>query len=456
MIRVQQGDAFNLPLEDNSIDLVVTSPPYFAVRAYKDNGKVINVLGNEEGPREYVDNLVRWMGEMRRVIKPTGSVFVVLGDKYAGSGGHNNSAIGASKDRGPGRYNQNSDGIRNKSLLGLPWRFANACVDEGWVLRQEIIWSKPNGMPESVKDRTKRAHETIFHFTKEGRYYSAIDRLRSAHAMESVKRAARGGGGDFGMSEGVNTPHTLAPEQFVHPQGALPTSVWTISTSGLQIPADVIARLNVDKHYAAFPPEIPRRIIEGWCPVGICDVCGEGRRPLIEREPMEWEPSEGRSEAAASSTTGTNRTRLSGTMTKAPTARAVGEICACTPFTNHRGKRGDWRENRTVNEDVMSDDWSKPGIKVPRRPGGFGTRTPAPEIPRLEYHLGDWTPPSTHPAVVLDPFGGAGTTALVARLLGRDAYSFDISSSYTRLALWRVFASDHYAKLGKKWSISLT
>lgn len=402
MIRVQQGDAFNLPLEDNSIDLVVTSPPYFAVRAYKDNGKVINVLGNEEGPREYVDNLVRWMGEMWRVIKPTGSVFVVLGDKYAGSGGHNNSAIGASKDRGPGRYNQNSDGIRNKSLLGLPWRFANACVDEGWVLRQEIIWSKPNGMPESVKDRTKRAHETIFHFTKEGRYYSAIDRLRQPHSQESVGRASRNRSniGRINEDAGPMHPQTSDPAQMMHPNGALPTSVWTISASGLQVPADVIARLNVDKHYAAFPPEIPRRIIEGWCPVRICDRCGEGRRPLIEREPMEWSASEGRPEAAASSTGATARTRLSGTMTKAPTARVVGETCRCT-------------------------------------------------------ELGERLPPST-PATVLDPFGGAGTTALVARLLGRDAYSFDISSSYTRLALWRVFASDHYAKLGKKWSISLT
>lgn len=377
-ITIRQGDAFDLDfIADNSVDLVVTSPPYFAVRAYKSEGKVIDVVGNEPSPRAYIDNLLRWMEEMKRVIKPTGSVFVVLGDKMAGSGGHNNSAIGASKDRGPGRYNQESGGIRSKSLMGLPWRFANAAVDEGWILRAEIVWSKPNGMPESVQDRVRRAHESIFHFTKEGKYYAAIDRIRTQHltADRPGPRRSYPPGSASSMKDGEHV-EILGPQAGLplNESGALPSSVWTISTSGLQIPAEVITRLKTDKHYAAFPPEIPRRIIEGWCPERICMRCGEGRRPLV-------------------------RTRLSGTMTKAPEVQIIGEHCSC-------------------------------------------------------YAPGAAIPPST-PALVLDPFSGAGTTALVARVLGRSAISVDISSSYTRLALWRVFASDHSLKLARKWGKSL-
>lgn len=330
-ITIKQGDAFDLSfIPDDSVDLVVTSPPYFAVRAYKDRGEVIHVVGNESSPREYVDNLVRWMDEVRRVLKPQGNVFVVLGDKYAGSGGHNNSAIGADKERGPKRYNQEANGVRNKSLMGLPWRFANACIDDGWILRAEIIWSKPNGMPESVKDRVKRGHETIFHFTKEEKHYAAIDRLRQPHKEQSQQRnkagytsgafKARQQGNPIDNRESIPDSGT-----FLNPLGAAPGSVWVISTSGMSIPADVIARLKADKHYAAFPPELVRRIIEGWCP-----------------------------------------------------------------------------------EDGL----------------------------------------------VLDPFSGAGTTPLVARVLNRSCIALDISLGYTHLARWRVFQSQHPAKLRKKWGLA--
>lgn len=422
---IRQGNALELPeIANDSVDLVVTSPPYFAVRVYKDAGEVMEAVGNEPTPAEYVTSLVSWMKEMRRVLKPTGSVFVVLGDKMAGSGGHNNSAIGASKERGPGRYNQNSyvgpnpdmeqgarkghrrsrpvpvEGIRAKSLMGLPWRFANACVDDGWILRAEIVWSKPNGMPESTRDRVRRTHEQIFHFTKEGKYYSAVDRIRTPpkdrpadweHIGESKKYHV-GEKMSEGTGLGLQTSAGMHRQKggVYNPVGATPRSVWEISTSGLTIPAEVIARLRADKHYAAFPVEIPRRIIEGWSPERICSKCGEGRRPLVDRTPMEWTPSPSRDEAVES----TNRTRLGGHMDVPPSARIVGEVCAC----------------------------------------------PKPSSP-------------TTPALVLDPFSGAGTTALVARILGRSSISIDLSAGYTRLAMWRVFQSSHSAKLRKKWGI---
>lgn len=336
-ITIKQGDAFDLSfIPDNTVDLVVTSPPYFAVRVYKDSGKALEVVGNEATPQQYVDGLVRWMGGVRRVLKPSGSVFVVLGDKYAGSGGHNNSNIGLDKDRGPGRYNQESGNARPKSLMGLPWRFANACVDDDWILRAEIVWSKTNGMPESSRDRVRRSHETIFHFTKEGQHYAAIDRIRTAPKDRPIDWEHIGESKDYHIGEkmsegtglGLQTSAGMHRQKggVYNPVGATPRSVWEISTSGLQIPTEVVTRLGADKHYAAFPSEIPRRVIEGWSP-----------------------------------------------------------------------------------EDGL----------------------------------------------VLDPFGGAGTTALASRVLNRSCISLDISSSYTRLALWRVFASDHATKLAKKWGRTL-
>ena len=402
---IRQGDALNCDfIPDDTIDLVITSPPYFALRAYKDNGEVIAVVGNEPTPRDYITTLLIWMKEMRRVLKPTGSVFVVLGDKMSGSGGHNNSAIGASKDRGPGRYNQESSGVRNKSLMGLPWRFANACVDDGWILRAEIVWSKPNGMPESTRDRVRRTHESIFHFTKEGTYYSAVDRIRTPpkdrpldweHIGES-KEYHTGERMSEGTGLGLQTSAGMHRQKggVYNPLGASPRSVWEISTSGLTIPADIITRLRADRHYAAFPPEIPRRIITGWCPRAICLECGQGRTPLVRRTKMVWTPSVGRASAVSATLGSGTRTRLSGTMNSPPTAVIVGEKCGCPP-----------------------------------------SRISAPSTP----------------AIVLDPFAGAGTTALVAKILGRSSISVDISRSYVRLAQWRVFVSDHQGKLETKW-----
>lgn len=291
-IRITQGDAFNLPLDDHSIDLIVTSPPYFSFREYTDEDQVLKAVGNEEHPWEYLKTLVDWGYEARRVLKPEGNMFVVLGDKYAGSGGHNNAGIGASKKRGPGRYSQSAlinwalPPIPNKSQLGLPTRYANLMAENGWLLRQTLIWSKPNDIPKNARDRAEFTHEYVFHLTLQQKHY-AHPNLRSLPFARS--------------------------------------SVWEISSSeGLRYPSDLFQRLRTDRHYAAFPVELVRRLITGWC------------------------PEEG---------------------------------------------------------------------------------------------------------LVLDPFGGSGTTVLAAKILGRRGVSVDLSAGYTRLALWRINLSDHPAKLKERWGI---
>lgn len=239
-----RANARALPLADASVDLVVTSPPYYNLRSYSDGGEhYAGQIGDEPTPAEYVEALIAATREMCRVLKPSGSIWVNLGDKYGGA---------ASGRSAP-----------TKSLLGIPWRYALRCVDDlGLILRAEVIWSKPNGMPESVTDRVRRSHETWFHFTKSRRYYSSVDDLRTPHVTprthprEGGAPAPWGRDGKFGDVTGER--HNTG-----NPLGALPNSVWTIPTEPLTVPDE----LGVD-HYAAFPMEWPRRIITGWSPQG--------------------------------------------------------------------------------------------------------------------------------------------------------------------------------------------
>lgn len=246
------GDARNLPVDDASVDLIVTSPPYFGLRSYTDGGKPYDgQIGSETGPAEFLDALTRCTAEMARVLKPTGSIFVNLGDKYAQHAGH---------------------GVPAKSLMLLPERYRIRCVDElGLTARAVMIWSKPNGLPEPVTDRVRRAHEDWVHLTKQPTYFSAIDELRERYR------------GDRALSRRVKHPGEGAREQRAawseeDPRGSLPGSVWDISTQPLNAPAE----LGVT-HVAAFPMEWPRRIILGWSPptgTVLDPFCGTGTTVL--------------------------------------------------------------------------------------------------------------------------------------------------------------------------------
>jgi DNA modification methylase len=256
-----QADALRLPLADDSVDLIVTSPPYFALRSYQDGDEHYDgQIGSEASPQEFLEALWAATAEMVRVVKPSGSIFVNLGDKYAGSGG------GGCDDWGR---------ARQKSLMGLPWRYAIGCMDDlGLILRAEVVWSKPNGLPESVTDRVRRSHEQWFHFTLEPRYFSAIDEIREPHKDVSLKRA---------MPHRANVlahedSHEVDMTKACHPLGKLPGSVWSIPSEPLQVPD----HLGVD-HFAAFPQEWPRRLILGWCPQEVCSECGEGRAPVVDK-----------------------------------------------------------------------------------------------------------------------------------------------------------------------------
>ena len=263
-----RGDARALSLADESVDLIVPSPPYFGLRSYQDGGEhYVGQRGAEASPREFVDAVIDCTREMVRVLKPTGSIFVNLGDKYANPavpGNRETLPQGGRPGQRPSAGHRSAKQVRRalvpmgdarpKSLMLLPERFRVAAVDElGLIARAVIVWSKPNGLPESVKDRVRRAHEDWVHLTKQPRYFAAVDEIReppSGYARPNgTGREPRGGQKARTMLDTVN------------PRGRVPGSVWEIATQPLHAPAE----LGVD-HFAAFPMEWPRRLITGWCP----------------------------------------------------------------------------------------------------------------------------------------------------------------------------------------------
>jgi len=292
-----QADAVELPVADDSVDLVVTSPPYFALRSYQDDGDHYDgQIGSEATPAEFLDALWAVTAECVRVLKPSGSLWVNLGDKYAGSAGwcNNEKSALSSTIRGAGPGHQQRTNahrtpktpvttIRPKSLMGLPWRYAIGCIDDlGLILRAEVVWSKPNGLPESVTDRVRRSHEQWFHFTLEPRYFSALDEIREPQKGNLLPIADRGlRGARLGALTRSEMGRSTRQEWGSNPRGKLPGSVWSIPSEPLKVPDE----LGVD-HFAAFPQEWPRRLILGWCPpdgVVLDPFAGTGTVPMVAR-----------------------------------------------------------------------------------------------------------------------------------------------------------------------------
>lgn len=475
---VLRGDARALPLPDGSVDLVVTSPPYFALRSYTDGGEHYEgQIGSEATPQEYIAALVACTREWVRVLKPSGSLWVNLGDKYARSGGvdrkERGSSVGDPGGRAAPRLAQVLPvGVQEKSLIGLPWRYALGCIDElGLILRAEIIWSKPNGLPESVTDRVRRSHEQWFHLTKLPRYFSAVDEIREPHTEPDGRpgygrhRAAIPGGNRGRHVDML--PHSETRDMGQNPLGKLPGSVWEIATEPLRVPAE----LGVD-HFAAFPTEWPRRIILGWSPSTVCRDCGFLLGSTYDSGMLGV-----RDRVRGSRTAGSARkVLLKGVRESEHRAQQEDDDLPATD--DARVRRGVEAGSPDGAEERLPDGASVGDGRVPgagaaavggcapqerdqdRQPDrelgatGQGRPRPAPEaraqavpMPSLRRHAPDLrdTLACPHcgsdrlePARIVDPFGGTGTTALVADALGRHGISIDRSADYCRLAQWRT------------------
>ncbi len=253
-------------MPDASVDCVVTSPPYWGLRDY---GGGAEQIGLEETPADYVEALRAVFAECARVLKPTGTCWVNLGDSYySGKGtphGVDLKQAGRTFRRNGGTaLDGPSFGVPRKSLVGIPWRVAFALQDDGWIIRAENIWAKRNFMPEgSAHDRTTRAHEQVFMFTRSPRYFYDADAIREesdpeqeAHNQRyakeyeahTVKVPTRGQPGNVN-SVGIHSRPGKG--------GRNARSVWTISSTPSR-----------HEHYASFPVELPRRCIAAGCPEG--------------------------------------------------------------------------------------------------------------------------------------------------------------------------------------------
>ena len=190
-IKVLNGDCLEVldQLPEKSVDTCITSPPYYGLRDYEREGQI----GLEETPEEYVDKMVEVFRKVRRVLKDEGTVWLNLGDSYASNHytGARDSDTGWKHGELSQGHQARAGGARGvfkvKDLMGIPWMVAFALRADGWYLRQDIIWHKPNPMPESVQDRCTKAHEYIFLLTKQKKYYYDNDAIREPHTWKESK-----------------------------------------------------------------------------------------------------------------------------------------------------------------------------------------------------------------------------------------------------------------------------
>ena len=244
-----QGDCLQqlATLPAASVQCCVTSPPYWGLRDYGTAGQ----LGLEATPDEYVANMVAVFRAVRRVLRDDGTLWLNLGDSYAGNSNNTRGeGAGGGKERGKAMgfgtlpQKKDYDGIKPKDLVGIPWRVAFALQADGWYLRQDIIWHKPNPMPESVTDRCTKAHEYIFLLTKSARYYYDNEAVK-----EDAVRAGDvpGGNGHYiqHSAGGHNKDGLTACGQKPVAETRNKRSVWTVTTKPFK-----------GAHFATFPPDL--------------------------------------------------------------------------------------------------------------------------------------------------------------------------------------------------------
>jgi len=255
LARLITGDALAQlkSLASASINCCVTSPPYWQLRDYGVKGQ----LGLEKTPEEYVSKLVKVFEEVRRVLKADGTLWLNLGDTYASDwpSPRRNIMGNGSMKQGSRKFRPSRLGtLKDKDLVGIPWRVAFALQRSGWYLRSDIIWQKPDPMPESVKDRPTRSHEYVFLFAKSHRYLYNVDAIREPHLAESLKKLTSPWKGSKcrGMAAGNQT---LRPSQSCHPLGRNKRTVWTIPVAGYR-----------GAHFSVFPEKLVEPCILAGCP----------------------------------------------------------------------------------------------------------------------------------------------------------------------------------------------
>lgn len=280
-VEILRGDCRDVlaALPAGSVNCIVTSPPYFGLRDYGADGQI----GLEPTPDEFVAALVEVFREARRVLRDDGTLWLNLGDSYAGSWGARGRGADTNAARpdlegkygtaAPNRFGYEPWGVKPKDLIGIPWRVAFALQADGWYLRQDIIWHKPNPMPESVRDRCTKAHEYIFLLAKSERYY---------FDAEAMKEPA------VGLPSGNTMRKSRPTQQAIQrgdQKGSVPwvggetrnkRSVWSVTTKPFK-----------GAHFATFPPDLIGPCVLAGCPAGgtvLDPFFGAGTTGLVARD----------------------------------------------------------------------------------------------------------------------------------------------------------------------------
>ena len=365
-----------LPAE--SVQCAITSPPYWGLRDYGVAGQ----YGLEKTPEEHIAKMVEVFREVRRVLRNDGTFWLNYGDAYAGSGktiySQSNSSCADGKPcdgfRSSRYLNQklpprSGYRIKPKDLLMMPARLALALQADGWWLRSDIIWNKPNPMPEAVTDRPTKAHEYIFLLTKSARYFYDADAVREKYTEplnrwggDKTKPTDQSKGDEFAVKERVDREHR--PD----PLGRNCRSVWTIPTHPFP-----------EAHFATFPPDLVKRCILAGTSHRACEVCGAPWERVVKSNIEGIGRNESGRYAKMDGNDGTchylSKTQIHGTRV----SETLGFRPTCTCESKGEGR-----------------------------------------------------------CIVLDPFMGSGTTAVVAQELGRDWVGIDLNPKYRDIAIKRL------------------
>ena len=387
------ADARQIPLADGSVNCVVTSPPYYGLRDYNVDGQI----GLEQTPDEYVADLVQVFREVWRVLRDDGTVWLNLGDSYSGSGNGSNDyrESGASISKNDNKYGSHKPvpirGLKSKDLIGIPWMVAFALRDDGWYLRQDIIWAKAcsgnirkgSAMPESVTDRFQKSHEYIFLLSKSPRYYfdneAVKEKCVTPADMQVAKRAKSAHKGQRDPGGRRQTTAGFDKINKVYEFGNR-RSVWFVNPKPYK-----------GAHFATYPPELIEPCILAGCPQQVCSKCGAPYKRV---------------------------------------ATIVGEqitesmrIAGCDNNGHYSGNTTkDYKSAKAQNASDTKRRILESMSKV------------------KEYN---WQPTCNCGAepisgVVFDPFVGSGTTVAVANSLGRRGIGIDLNYNYLQLAQERV------------------
>lgn len=416
-------------MEPETIDTCLTSPPYWSLRDY---GTGSDQLGLEPTPELYIEHMTQIFHEVKRVLKKEGTLWLNIGDTYSGSGGDDGDYNSGGLKEGQPRYKQGSVDLQPKCLCMIPERLSWSLIQDGWILRNKIIWNKPNAMPSSVKDRFSNKWEYIFMFSQQQKYYFDLDAVREPHSDASTKRWGKGGedtiktkyrkkhsdtavgnlrnasnplgflgknpgdvfeipsetrtlGAIMGHGRAVKVPggkgwtgHPPGGEaacqkdpRWCPPEGKNPGDFWPIPTQPFP-----------EAHFAVFPEKLCEKPIKAGCPEEVCKKCGKARERIIEK-----------------------------------TDKYEGEKKQKADIPHLAIRHGKGRTILGHSFEGKATGWTSCDCNA-----GFEAGT------------------------ILDPFAGSGTVCFVAEKFGRKSIGIEISKDYVKIAEKRLAQKSLYVK----------